>query len=107
MKKSGIYVEITSEKERLEVVEILQNAKQIIDVDSSILVEYKEDMFANFDKEDFCWVWGNNRGRKKITIPQLKKLLQPKTADQLIEKFKKKMAKKGFKVDVVFENIEL
>lgn len=105
MKKSEIYVPITSEKERLEAIDILEKAGEEI-LSSS-------DIFNKFMKGKLCYYikWSlpsmnYQTDKTKITLSELKKLLQPKTADKLIEKFKKKMAKKGFKVDVVFDGIE-
>lgn len=105
MKKSEIYVPITSEKERLEVVEILQNAEQEISTHSNLLKKNHKGKLVFDDHWNMPSI-NYKINRTKITIPQLKELLQPKTADHLIEKFKKKMAKKGFKVDVVFEGDE-
>jgi len=102
MTKEEIYVEITSEEERLKSIDILEKAGEEILKNS--------DLFIKFMTGKLCYKnrWSlptlnYTTDRIKITLYELEKLLQPKV-DVLIDNFKKECHDKGYNVSVTIES---
>jgi hypothetical protein len=105
MKKEQIYVEITSEQERLKAIDILEKAGEKIYHKSSIFDSFCWSLNFKFVENDNEWI-GNSytdKTKTKITLSELEQLLTP-TIDSLIDNFKEECYDKGYNVSVVVES---
>ena len=88
MKKEEIYVEITNEQERLRAIEILENAGEEIFEYSSLFEKFNFNKKLVFDENIEMgnnWLITQNTNKTKITLDQLKSLLNLKQSNLFIE----------------------